>query len=124
MTWNGDKALDQIHIDAKDWIERACIVVWRRADTLLSISGSGREETTKDRSRPGEPPRKQTGQLKQSVTYEVDEKAMEGRVGTNLDYGKYLELGTKRGILPRPWLRRALVESAAEINNLKGRGKP
>ena len=43
---------------------------------------------------------------------------MEARVGTNLAYGKALELGTKRGLLPRPWLRRALAETQGEVNSL------
>jgi hypothetical protein len=119
MQWFGDQALDHIQVEALDWIERACIIVERRAEQLLSIPGTGREGTVKEHSKPGEPPRKQTGRLRGSVTHEVDKKASEGRVGTNVAYGKYLELGTKRGILPRPWLRRALLESSNEINNLK-----
>lgn len=70
------------------------------------------------RSAPGEPPRKQTGRLRASVTYEVDPQALAARVGTNVKYGKYLELGTKRGIAPRPWLRRALAETQARVNQL------
>ena len=35
------------------------------------------------RSRPGEPPHKQTGRLRGSVTYEVTE--IRGRVGTNVE---------------------------------------
>ena len=70
------------------------------------------------RSKPGEPPRKQTGRLRASVTHEVDPTTGAGRVGTNLPYGKALELGTKRGLLPRPWLRRALAEMAARVEQL------
>jgi phage gpG-like protein len=72
-------------------------------------------------SAPGEPPRKQTGRLRASVTYEVDETELTGRVGTNVRYGRYLELGTEHGLLPRPWLRRALAESKAEIDSLLSR---
>lgn len=67
-------------------------------------------------SRPGEPPRKQTGTLRRSVQSEVDEASLTARVGTNVEYGKHLELGTKRGIAPRPWLRRAFAESLPKIN--------
>lgn len=74
------------------------------------------------RSAPGEPPRKQTGRLRASVTYEVDEAGMNARVGTNVKYGRYLELGTKRGIAPRPWLRRALAEMWSRVNELLGAG--
>jgi phage gpG-like protein len=69
-------------------------------------------------SAPGEPPRKQTGRLRASVTYEVEEASLTARVGTNVEYGKYLELGTKKGIAPRPWLRRALAECRAKIDSI------
>ena len=78
-------------------------------------------------SQPGEPPRKQTGRLQSSVAHEVGEQLGQliGRVGTNLRYGRALELGAKevrnkvwgRYTRPfdwvleaRPWLRRALKE--------------
>ncbi|MFO0887534.1 MAG: hypothetical protein U0790_00145 [Isosphaeraceae bacterium] len=69
------------------------------------------------RSQPGDPPYKQTGLLRSSVTHEVIASAggIVARIGTNLKYGLYQELGTNRGIAPRPWLRRALDESRAEI---------
>ena len=65
------------------------------------------------RSKPGEPPRKQLGHLRRSVTYEVDDNQV-GRVGTNLKYGRWLELGT-RLMKARPWLRRALKECQDQI---------
>jgi hypothetical protein len=123
MAWFGDQALDQIHIECLEGLAEAAIVVRRRAVQLISIPGTGREGTTAGHSKPGEPPRKQTGNLRNHTDYEVDSQSSEARIGTNVPYGRYLELGTKRGILPRPWLRRALVESQAEINNLLKRGK-
>lgn len=69
-------------------------------------------------SSPGEPPHLQTGLLRMSVTYEVDTEStpMQGRVGTNLDYGKFLELGTRRGLKPRPWLLRAALEMKNRVD--------
>lgn len=64
------------------------------------------------RSLPGEPPRKQLGHLRRSVAYEVDGNV--GRVGTNLLYGRILELGS-RLMKARPWLRRALRECQDRI---------
>jgi phage gpG-like protein len=71
------------------------------------------------RSGPGEPPYKQTGRLRAGVTHEVlDESAkITARVGTNLPYGRHLELGTRK-MAARPWLRRALDECRAEITRL------
>ena len=59
-------------------------------------------------SSPGEPPHIDTKNLHESIMTETqkDHKSVETRVGTNVDYGLYLELGTRR-ILPRPWLRPA-----------------
>ena len=108
-------------------LNRAAQEVSRRAKELLSVSGTGKVAGAGGKrgakkvygafpSRPGEPPHKQTGRLRESVQYEVDEQESTARVGTNLDYGASLELGTSRGIAPRPWLRRALDETAAKIN--------
>ena len=61
-------------------------------------------------SSPGEPPRIDTKKLHDSITTETQQDgnhSIQTRVGTNVDYGRYLELGTRK-ILPRPWLRPAL----------------
>lgn len=125
--WNGDAALEHVRGRAVQFIERAAITVENRARELLSIAGTGRVDGVQvgpvERSKPGEPPRKQTGRLRASVTREVDATEMEARVGTNVAYGKHLELGTKRGILPRPWLRRALAEVSGKVNELLGQIK-
>jgi hypothetical protein len=55
-------------------------------------------------SRPGNPPFKQTGQLRRTITYEVLPGGLVGRVGTNLKYGRYLETGTRRGLAPRKYI--------------------
>lgn len=62
--------------------------------------------------RPG--PNVDTGRLRSSITYEIgeDEKGLFARIGTNVEYGIYLELGT-RYMQPYPFLRPAL--SAALI---------
>lgn len=68
-------------------------------------------------SSPGEPPHKQYGHLRRSVATEVDSATLVGRVGTNLNYGRWLELGT-RLMAARPWLRRALRENQARIKSI------
>jgi len=131
VQWNGDAAMDYARKRAVQWLTRAAVEVSRRAKELLSIPGTamatglGRRKKRSRiygavRSAPGEPPRKQTGRLRASVTYEVDEAAIEAQVGTNVEYGKYLELGTKRGLAPRPWLRRALDESRDKVMSFLG----
>ena len=134
LDWNGDGAVDHCRKKAVGWLTRAAITVQRRARELLSIPGTavrartsrggrkGSRTTGAVRSAAGEPPRKQTGRLRASVAYEVDESAMEARVGTNVVYGKHLELGTKKGIAPRPWLRRALAEMQTRVSQLLSMG--
>jgi len=67
-------------------------------------------------SAPGDPPHKQTGTLLKSVAYELVTVAAKtiARVGTNIKYGRWLELGTKK-MKPRPWLRRSLDAKRAQI---------
>lgn len=65
-------------------------------------------------SAPGNPPNKDLGTLAQSISFEVDRQALTAVVGTNLLYGKYLELGTTK-MLPRPWLLPAFEAHRDEI---------
>jgi phage gpG-like protein len=138
VAWHGDAARDHVRERLAKGLWRAAQAVERRAKELLSVPGTaqatglGRRKKGSRiygaaRSAPGEPPRKQTGRLRASVTSEVDEGALEARVGTNVPYGKFLELGTAGrtfGILPRPWLRRALAEVQGQIMQILSGGGP
>ena len=132
VNWNGDGAMDHVRGLALQFLELAAMTVERRAKELLSVPGTafaagkgqkGKRLDDQVRSKPGEPPRKQTGRLRASVTHEIDEKKMTARVGTNLLYGKALELGTRKGLKPRPWLRRALYEMQGKVSELLARIK-
>lgn len=114
-------------------LRAACIVIQNHAKVLISVPGTGVMHkgrlipTPKGHkgkriygafpSKPGEPPHKQTGRLRGSVTHEVVD--MVGRVGTNVKYGRDLELGTLH-IAPRPWLRRAFTEKLADVKRILG----
>lgn len=68
----------------------------------------------------GNPPAVDTGTLRRSITYNVNEKEKYGRVGStikNPPYGLYLEYGTSR-MKPRPWLRPALEKSLPKIKQI------
>lgn len=141
IEWHGEEARDYVRKRALRFVTAACLVISRRAKELLSVSGTGsrtkgggvvrKVKGGKGRtvygafpSAPGEPPHKQTGRLRASVAYEVDEATLTGRVGTNVEYARHLELGTRRGLAARPWLRRALAESMGKVNEiLSGIGK-
>ena len=113
-------------------LTRAAIIVNRTAKELLSVSGTGVrgpsgkmvravKRTRKTfygafPSRPGEPPRKQTGRLRGSVAWELI-SGLAARVGTNVKYGRYLQLGTSR-MGKRPWLDVALKRSVPQITSI------
>ena len=119
LDWNGPACQREIQALIKRGLYSAGLLVQRRAKELLSVSGTGGGKGKKRKrkygsepSAPGEPPRKQRGTLRASVSVDADDK--ECRVGTNLKYGLYLELGTRK-LKARPWLRRALAETESKI---------
>lgn len=78
----------------------------------------------KDPSKPGEPPKKVTEVLLQSIAFavETDASSITLSVGTNVPYGKYLELGTSNEdgspkMAPRPFLRPSLAERFERLVN-------
>jgi phage gpG-like protein len=121
LDWQGDEARREVHRAVVGFLHASCIEIQNRAKELLSVAGTGRRGRRRvygaNPSTPGNPPAKQTGRLRASVTYEVDETRMVGRVGTNVLYGLFLELGTSR-MAARPWLRRALAESEDKIRTM------
>lgn len=134
VQWNGGQFKKQLTLSLRANLTRAAIIVTRHAKELLSVSGTGvkrkggaivpKVKGMKGRtvygafpSKPGEPPRKQTGELRRRTTYEVDAAKGIARIGTNVKYGRWLEFGTSR-MKPRPWLRRALAEVRSQVDTI------
>lgn len=99
-------------------VDRASIKFQARVKRELSRSGSGVHypgQRTRS-SAPGEPPAAQTGALRLSI--QVDrtrlESELRNRIGTSLDYGRYLEFGT-RHMAARPYLRPSLKAGRKNI---------
>ncbi len=92
---------------AENAVERAV------ARGTLHVEDEARRITNLAKSPPPskhpDPPRKMTGRLGASLDSETFRRGRDfiGRVGTNLKYGLYLEIGT-RTMQPRPFLRPAL----------------
>ncbi len=136
-TWFGEKFKRDLAAEERRRLERAAMVVEREAKRLLSVSGTGTRgkggvikravKTAKKKiygafpSAPGEPPHKQTGELRRSVAHEVLASVARqiARVGTNRPWGKYLQLGT-RFIKPRPWLDVALKNTTGTVKSILG----
>jgi hypothetical protein len=134
LEWYGEEIRAQVRAEMRRRVEACAILVTNRAKELLSVPGTGqriasrkvrlrggstrllRKRSTRygfAPSAPGEPPRKQTGRLRASVTRAIE--GLVARVGTNLDYGRWLELGT-RLVDSRPWLRPAFLACLPQIH--------
>ena len=69
-------------------------------------------------STPGEMPHARTGKLRQSINVRrATADNLHCEVGTSLRYGAYLEIGTKK-MAARPFLRRTILEEAANIRKI------
>lgn len=131
VNWNGDQFAAQVKAEMGRRLNASAIVVESHAKTLINTAGtSGGAQYDADGkrikgaykklkyntnpSKPGDPPHKQTGNLQRSVTHEVSVWWSRARIGTNVKYGRWLELGTK-WMAARPWLRRSLTEVRAAV---------
>lgn len=133
VVWRGPEVARRVEAEYRRRINKCCTLVFNKAHGLLSVNGTGkrakgitvvlkggaRKRLRKgtliygaNPSAPGEPPHLQTGRLRASVQIAVT--GLVGRVGTNLDVGRWLELGT-RLTEARPWLRPALLACLPEI---------
>lgn len=81
----------------------------------LSVPGPTPDAPTVRPSKPGEPPRRREGQLRDHVFYEMD--GTTARVGTSLKKGYWLEWGTVE-MAARPWLRPGLARRAKQIKDI------
>ena len=129
MKWHGIEAMDRIRKEAGNRVDGAARAVEGWAKELVSREqpvviygkGAGRSRKGLDPSLPGEPPKKVSGWLRMNIASEMDRARIEARVGTNVPYGKHLELGTRK-MAPRPWIRAALVRNAVELQRRFGIG--
>jgi HK97 gp10 family phage protein len=101
---------EKVYTNVGKAVLKGCLTVERAAKE--SIVGPSNEV-----SEPGDPPKIKTGRLRASITHRIvyEDAQVVGEVGTNVEYGIYLEYGTSK-MAPRPFLGPALDENAEEIN--------
>ena len=101
-----------------------------RGQTLDTLSGSRSGRTyrvpgsrrTYTASAPGEPPASRLGELRQSVktALKTEGRKIIGMVGTDKEYGKVLEFGSKF-MAARPWLRISFEKALPKVKSILSR---
>ncbi len=103
-------------------VARACEMVANAAKEALGTYEFGwislRPETIAHKMR-GDSPLLETGELRDSIQW--NSSGLLGHVGSNLDRAVWQELGTSRGIPPRPFLGAAAAQQEALIYKMAGR---
>jgi hypothetical protein len=92
MTWYGDEVAEAVRKEMVRRLELAGAMVQTQVQKNISVSSRAGGP-----SGPGEYPHADTGKLRMSIFYEVDEGRLEVIIGTPLKYGLYLEYGTSGG---------------------------
>lgn len=100
IVWHGKEVTRQIHDTLENRMNAIGMLGKTDIKTMLNVGGGTRESGGKgrqlNRSKPGEPPHLDTGELRRSIDYELKRGAVPIlRVGTNTKYAKWLELGTQ-----------------------------
>lgn len=86
--------------------KEARLLIADNTDGTPTLRNSGGRSRVVNVSNPGEPPNLDTGRLNKSILVEPAKPSAKDNavyVGTNLEYGKFLEFGTA-SMAPRPWL--------------------
>lgn len=118
IQWYGKQFEKKMRAVSRKSLKKAAVIVVGSVKESMKDSGipsATRKQRRTRRSKPGEPPHVDTSRLKASIAYELvgDDTA---RVGTNVVYGRALELGfAPRNLAPRPYLRPALARERDNI---------
>ena len=110
--WYGKEWDAAVHAEMKQRLGRAVGEMARMARRHMSMKIN---RTRKTPSQPGEFPAQVTGHLFKNISSEVS--GLLGRWGTNVIYGKFLQLGTKK-MKSRPWMskvNRAMFDRVTKI---------
>ena len=100
IKWHGDKLIKEVGLKCFQTMEKACLLVERDAKRMCPVD---------------------TGRLRASLSHEIERSkdGTVGRVGTNVEYGVYVEYGTRK-MSAKPYLRPALENNKGKIKRLLG----
>ena len=125
FVWKGDEAITKVEKHVQQSLNTASSYWVRAAKKGLSRVGAiirMRKSRTTGKSTPvraASPkftfPHKQTGHLRRNMAWDNDRKLV-NRVGTNVEYGKYLELKYNR-----PWMSLTNMITIPKIKMILGR---
>lgn len=98
------------HLDRQ--FEEAGVVIARHAKALVGVQYP-------PASSPGEPPRRRTGKLQRSITYQVERKGggHSLKIFAAAPYGEFLETGTGK-MAARPWRKRSYRETVKRVKDI------
>ncbi len=94
VKWYGDKVIKSMEDAISKALEASALVVEGAAKNLAPVD---------------------TGNLRNSITHEVEKK--EARVGTNVEYAPFIELGTVK-MAAQPYLNPALEQNKGNIKKI------
>lgn len=94
MKWYGDKAIQNMEDAINKALTASALVVEGQAKALCPVD---------------------TGNLRNSITHDVEGK--EARVGTNVEYAPFVELGTVK-MAAQPYLNPALEQNKGNIKKI------
>jgi len=123
LNWLGKKVGSEVVAQTGTVLTKGAIMVTNQIKKLMREPKSGTRYKGKRRitrsSAPGEAPAVQTGRLRASIHYKAPDP-LTRLIGTNLDYGYWLEIGTSK-MAARPFLRPAFKQVSPKIvKMLKG----
>jgi len=102
------------------WNQKVIDELEKKLGNNLELVGALVEsEATKEITAMG---RVDTGRLKNSITHETDKKGLVTRIGTNVEYAPFVELGTYK-MQPAPFLRYALYKNEKQIIDILSKEK-
>ena len=115
LKWYGPQLAAHVDQKASDRVRAAGIHLKRRIRESLSVANNVKGKRGANPSKPGQYPKKMLGHLRRNV--QDEHSGGVSRVGTNVIYGKWLEIGTRK-MKPRPWLSKALRDFGSEIKKI------